>query len=60
MIIIILRKSNKLDYIKSNIYKSITLKCTIDKTLENIATELLNYLIETYDLLLANHFKTRS
>ena len=50
-------KSNKSDYIKSNIYKSITLECTIDKTLESIVTELLSYLIETHDLLLANHFK---
>jgi len=57
MIIIILRKSNKPDYIKSNAYRSITLECTIDKTLKSIATELLNYLIETYDLLPANHFE---
>ena len=57
MIIIMLYKSNKLDYIKSNIYKSIILEYTIDKTLENIITELLSYFIEIYNLLLTNHFE---
>ena len=53
---IVLRKPNKPDYTKPNAYRPIALECTIGKLLESIITELLSYLIETHDLLPANHF----
>ena len=34
-------------------------ECTIGKVLESIITELLSYLIETHDLVPANHFGGR-
>ena len=48
IIIIVLYKFNKSNYIKSNIYHSIILKNIIDKVLENIIAEFLSYLIEIY------------
>ena len=60
ILIIILHKSNKFNYIKSNIYKFIIFEYIIDKILENIITKLLNYLIKIYDLLFINHFKIYS
>ena len=56
---IVLRKPNKPDYTKPNAYRPIALECTIGKILESIITELLSYLIETHDLLPANHFGAR-
>ena len=56
---IVLRKPNKPDYTKPNAYRPIALECTIGKILESITTELLGYLIETHDLLPANHFGAR-
>jgi ribonuclease HI len=56
---IVLRKPNKPDYTKPNAYRPIALECTIGKLLESIVTELLSYLIETHDLLPANHFGAR-
>ena len=56
---VVLRKPNKPDYTKPSAYRSTTLKCTIGKLLESIITELLNYLIETHDLLPGNHFEAR-
>ena len=53
---LILRKSNKPDYTKTNTYRPIALENTIGKIIESIITELLSYLIETHDLLPANHF----
>jgi len=41
---------------KPNAYRPIALECTISKIVESIVTELLSYLIETHDLLPANHF----
>ena len=60
MIIMIFRKLNKSNYIKSNIYQSIILENTIDKLLKSIITKLLNYLIKTFHLLSRNHFKDKS
>jgi ribonuclease HI len=56
---VVLRKPNKPDYTKPNAYRPIALECTIGKVLESIITELLSYLIETHDLLPANHFGSR-
>ena len=56
---VVLRKPNKPDYTKPNAYRPIALECTIGKILESIITELLSYLIETHDLLPANHFGGR-
>jgi hypothetical protein len=56
---IVLRKPNKPDYTKPNVYRPIALECTIGKILESIITELLSYLIETHNLLPANHFGAR-
>ena len=53
---IVLRKPNKPDYTKPNAYRPIALENTIGKVLESITTELLSYLIETHELLPANHF----
>ena len=60
MITMILRKLNKSNYIKSNIYQSIILENTINKLLKSIITKLLNYLIKTFHLLSRNHFKDKS
>ena len=60
MIMTILRKSNKSNYTKSNIYRLIILDNTIDKLLESIITKLLNYLTETFHLFSRNHFKDKS
>ena len=56
---VVLRKPNKPDYTKPNAYRPIALECTIGKILESITTELLSYVIETHDLLPANHFGAR-
>ena len=56
---IILRKSNKPDYTKPDAYRPIALENTIGKVLESITTELLSYLIETHELVPANHFGAR-
>src|SRR5438552_2378180 len=53
---IVLRKPSKPDYTKPNAYRPIALENTIGKILESITTELLSYLIDTHDLLPANHF----
>ena len=58
-ITIVLRKPTKPDYTKLNAYRPIALESTIRKVIESIITELLSYLIETHDLLLANHFGGR-
>ena len=55
-ITVVLRKPSKPDYIKPNAYRPIALENTIGKILESIATESLSYLIETHNLLPANHF----
>ena len=58
-ITVVLRKPSKPDYTKPNAYRPIALENTIGKILESITTELLSYLIETHDLLPANHFGGR-
>ena len=58
-ITIILRKPNKPDYTKPNAYRPIALKKTIAIVIESIVTELLSYLIETHELLPADHFGRR-
>ena len=57
---LILRKSKKPDYSKSNAYRSIALECTIGKVLESIMAETISYLTENHELLPANHFGGRS
>ena len=56
---VVLRKPNKPDYTKPNASRPIALENTIGKIIESIVTELLSYLIETHDLLSANHFGGR-
>ena len=51
--IVILRKSDKLDYIKSNTYRSIVLKNTLEKIMKSIITNLISYIIELHELLFA-------
>ena len=58
-ITIVLRKPTKPDYTKLNAYRPIALESTIGKVIESIIMELLSYLIETHDLLPANHFGGR-
>ncbi len=60
IIIFILYKSSKLNYIKPNIYHSIILENIIDKIMKNIITEFINYLIETHELLSIYHFEDKS
>ena len=55
----ILRKSDKDDYIQSKTYRSITLFNTLKKELKKIIIMRLNYLIEKYQLLLKKHTKSR-
>jgi hypothetical protein len=56
---LILCKPKKPDYSKPNTYRPIALECTIGKVLESIMAETISYLIEKYELLLANHFGGR-
>jgi Reverse transcriptase (RNA-dependent DNA polymerase) len=56
---IVLHKSNKSNYTNLNAYRSITLENTIDKILENIMIEHINYLCEISNLLSKNHFEDR-
>ena len=56
----ILRKLNKSNYIKPNVYRSIILENTIDKLLENVITKLLSYFTEIFHLLSRNHFENKS
>ena len=60
MIMMILRKLNKSNYIKSNIYWSIILKNIIDKLLKSIIAKLLNYFTKTFHLFLRNYFENKS
>lgn len=56
----ILRKLNKLDYIKIKTYRSITFENIINKIMKNIMTKHINYLIETYELLSSYYYKDHS
>ena len=60
MIIIILRKSNKSDYIKVKAYRSIALENIINKVMENIIAEIINYLIKIHELLSSYHYEEYS
>jgi len=60
MIIMILRKSNKSNYIKVKIYRSIVFENIINKIMKNIITEIINYLIKTHELLSSYHYKKYS
>ena len=56
----ILRKSNKSNYIKVKIYQSIAFKNIIDKVIESIIIKIINYLIEIYELLSSYYYKEYS
>ena len=56
----ILRKSNKSDYIKVKAYRSIALENIIDKIMENIIAKIINYLTEIHELLSSYHYEKYS
>ena len=58
-ITLILRKSNKSNYMKSNAYRPIALENTIGKILESIMADHISYLCETFNLLSKHHFDGR-
>src|SRR5436305_11138756 len=55
-ITIVLRKSEKSDYIVSKAYRSIALENTIEKIFESVMTEIISYLTKAHELLSAEHF----
>ena len=60
MIIIILRKSNKSDYIKIKAYQSIAFENIINKIMKNIIIKIINYLIKIHELLSSYYYKKYS
>ena len=56
----ILRKLNKSNYIKIKVYRFIILKNTLDKILENVMIDIINYLMKTHKLLSTHHYEERS
>ena len=56
IIIIILQKSEKSDYIIFKAYKSIVLENIIEKIFESVMTEIISYFTKTHELLSAEHF----
>ena len=60
MIIMILRKSNKSDYIKVKIYRLIAFENIINKIMKSIITKIINYLIKIHELLSSYHYEKHS
>lgn len=56
---LVLQKLGKLNYIMAKAYHPITLFNMLEKTFEFILAKKITYLVETYRLLLYNHFGTR-
>ena len=56
IIIIILRKPEKPDYIVFKAYKLIVLENTIEKIFKSVITEIISYLTKAHELLSVKHF----
>jgi hypothetical protein len=57
--IIPLKKPGKDDYTLAKAWRPISLLATLNKILESVITERISYVVETYSLLLTNHFRAR-
>ena len=60
IIIIIIRKSEKFNYIKFNIYQLIVLKNILKKILENIIIKFINYFMKIFYILSIYHFEDQT
>ena len=58
-IMLVLRKSNKPNHMKLNMYHPIALESTVDKVLKSIMADHISYLCETFNLLPEHHFGGR-
>jgi ribonuclease HI len=56
---VVMRKPQKPDYTKANAYRPIALENTLGKIIESVITELMSYIIETYQLIPQQHFGGR-
>ena len=52
---VILRKPGKPDYTATKAYRPIALENTLGKVLESVMADIISYLTETHELLLAHH-----
>jgi hypothetical protein len=57
--IILLKKPNKPDYTVVKAWRPILLLSTLGKALESVVAERISYSVETFNLLLTNHFRAR-
>ena len=56
--IISLKKPGKEDYMIAKVWRPISLLATLGKILESVVAERISHAVETYGLLLTNHFST--
>src|SRR5216110_195975 len=54
---VVLRKPGKPDYTVTKAYQPIALENTLGKVLESVMVDTISYLMETYELLLAHHYR---
>jgi len=60
IITVVLRKSAKWDYTAVKVYRPIALEKILGKILESVMAEIISYLMETHELLAAEHYGGRS